>query len=416
MKNIILWLLAIVSILTAAWQRVDLPGASNLNNLLVQGDENDIVYMWDSIHHGIATLINTEDGWSVIGKVPEVKYLFSDNKNFGRFIGIDENGKAYRSNDNGTTWENVLDHEDGSAYFSKACQSQSGTIYIMSLLLIDDIDISMKVFTSNDFGVTWSSEFIIPDASGKWPEAITVGGDGTVYGLMRLFGKNEYELYKSNVEGKMYEKVNSAFISGLENIKEIAAFPSLGRTLMMRSNSELYRSVDGGVTWSSAANEYLVKSIEGFSHHDSGAVLILTKANGFERPKILMSTDNGESWKMLMEIWDEEVERARYSTSDSDRFYFLYKDGLAGGKISDGSWENLSEDLLFDTYFKADINNEKLIIQDCNYNFSMVDLNSKTVAELKTPFQKVDAELVDVIYHDKNSNLNFTVIESDGGG
>lgn len=202
-----------------------------------------------------------------------------------RVVVIDKNGVYYSDND-GVTWTKSYDGVPRTATMSRSDNSITFVAY------------RGNVYQSTDFGESFNKIGSVPDNSKKkyaiWTPRYVKGP---------LYAVSEVDVYK--FEGGTQMKVGS-LPSGELPIKMDGDDSKNNSTLFVKANENLYKSTDGGVTWSGGiawdndANP--PKSIKMFGYNSFCATTEDILYGGSLESYI--SKDAGGSWKKLNK-WGE---------------------------------------------------------------------------------------------------------------
>jgi photosystem II stability/assembly factor-like uncharacterized protein len=184
------------------------------------------------------------------------------------FAGSIEEG-VYRSSDNGQTWVEKL------PAFGMGPMCLSGSTIFASL--------SNYTYRSTDNGETWSNVSALEGASifsYYCQDSLIIAG-----------GRNK--IYKSTDYGNSFLSIDLGFPFGIVNIYSIAA---IGSSLFMATSYDgVYKSEDGGLTWSAANTGMGPKDARALAVSESSTLIAGTHYVGVYR-----STDLGSSWNKSM--------------------------------------------------------------------------------------------------------------------
>ncbi|MCC6462469.1 MAG: hypothetical protein IT260_18520 [Saprospiraceae bacterium] len=214
----------------------------------------------------VATGVDATAGFFVHPATGDV-YTWADN------ISTGEQGKVWRSTDQGLSWQVVLEGLNLQPY--QIAFSPSGGIFIGA------ID---KIWRSLDGGANWTSiEPALTDTYRDVHVAVSTTG--------RLFAFEWYVSKYSDDNGATWHPLQDP----LGNNFYLFSTSSAGDLLAVRENS-LYRSTDNGATWSFASTGILHSTVIDLQHLDNERLLATTNDGLFYSP------DGGANWQL---VWNE---------------------------------------------------------------------------------------------------------------
>ncbi len=196
----------------------------------------------------------------------------------------------YRSTDQGLTWTLT----DPSVQTIAELTSIGDTV----------LGIGRGLFRSSDGGITWESVPAFPDTG--WFEGVTRSGNDFFLGytatLSPRFGSTlgPNAIYRSTDYGLHWDSISSipegASWSGSNYLAYLATLADVSGTLLVASDSTVYRSTDRGVTWTWSGNGFPSgTTVSSFAV--SGEHVATNTAAG-----VFSSTDGGQSWQLQRAI------------------------------------------------------------------------------------------------------------------
>jgi len=273
------------------------------------------------------------------------------------------------SDDNGNTWsspQKLPAGSNGSVYNGNLSQSSSGKLFLTYYKSINLNANNISYITSNDSGLTWSSEntFI----SGPVYASIASAGnnkliiayqnqglyssistnDGISWSVYTAIVSNDTTVYNPKV---VYDKTGKLWLFYQRNIP--SPFPDIKQQDILFRNS-----TDGGLTWGAENNFTTYKGVDYYYN---------VSANG-NYPLVSFSSDRRDSSMFINNIW--------YGiagiTQDNDAPPYLYKYKVSNSTPLTGQHFNIS------TYL------------DCAYGISNVFLNREINGVVQTPLTMYD--------------------------
>lgn len=195
-----------------------------------------------------------------------------------------------------------------------------------------------KLFRSKDCGQTWDTLII---ANSSFDDIIfdPVNPD-IIYG-------SPYHVIKSIDGGDTWMEVGDAYFSPFESVASLAIDPLNSNTLYVGTGEtgvgDLYKSTDGGQSWSSVATNPKLSAVNsGLAFSTDGTVLYAASAEGY----VLKTSDGGVSWDTTMTIPGRDFLQ-HMSVDKSNRIFTA--NVFAGLWFSDDqgqSWHNLDRNLV----------------------------------------------------------------------
>jgi len=205
------------------------------------------------------------------------------------FAGTDGRG-IYRSTDKGDTWISVSQSWPGSRVASLASLSSGRMLAGTSAKNFGGGGVSI----SDDGGATWVPRkgSGIPSYETVWALAATTSGilfAGTGYGTEET---GTYTgVWRSTDGGNTWSQMTNGFSNPYPNVVSLAVSPT-DIIFAGTANNGAYRSTDGGNSWGQASNGLTNNSVTALTSTNSNIVFAGTRGGGVYR-----STDNGSSWE-----------------------------------------------------------------------------------------------------------------------
>ncbi len=178
---------------------------------------------------------------------------------------------VYKSTDGGKTFKNV--GLQGSRYISRILVDPKDSNHVIVGVLGDVFAPSQErgVYVTNDGGKTWTKTLFVSEQSGASDLALDVNNPSVVYAGIWHFkrvpwtfesGGPDDGLYKSTDGGKTWTKLTGHGLpTGITGRIGLAVAPSDGKrvyALIESTQGILWRSDDGGLNWTMTSNDTLV--------------------------------------------------------------------------------------------------------------------------------------------------------------
>jgi photosystem II stability/assembly factor-like uncharacterized protein len=267
---------------------------------------------------GSANLFHTRDGgqtWMTLSAPFENAYLTFLDQNLGyALVSLDVGAGShyvaiFRTLNSGETWTMVFTHEPGTTQSLPHGGMKKGIVFhgvdngwIWGVIPADD---EFYLFKTADGGATWAQ---VTDISLPWVTGgniLDISGlffvnPNTAFMLVRAYlpdGDIQLLIYRSTDYGQTW-----AFQNAMQDSQAMDFIsPDEG---WIASDTTLYHSVDGGITWSAmatsgiSAGEVLLKVDFVDSLH--GWVVSIPDEMTWEPLKLYRTIDGGASWELLL--------------------------------------------------------------------------------------------------------------------
>lgn len=264
--------------------------------------------------------------------------------------------RTWVSSDNGLTWD---DYYFSNTHFQDAtAHPTDGNILFAAGRAYNEGAWKMTYFYSSDAGITWDETELVSSSNTSYghsvavstsnPDIILVGGYESVGGLSTPY------VFKSMDGGAVFTDISppgaSYYFYG------VAIHPSNPDILLAGATTKIYRSDDGGVTWSAGLSQYYNYDIS-FSEVDSDIVMA-----GGNDSKIYLSNDAGQTWSTVTTglsgenikwVVPDAANSSLAYTGSSSGFYSSADGGLSWNENNTGlvlgnvmSMETLGDEIL----------------------------------------------------------------------
>jgi photosystem II stability/assembly factor-like uncharacterized protein len=201
----------------------------------------------------------------------------------------DQTAKLYRSADRGATWYHALDT-------GASCGRSIAFDRVADSAFIACFD---RIFRSDDAGITWVRN--VSPANDVY--GVASSPDGSILAF------SSDTIYRSEDAGASWRVVGTA-PEACPTILALAVSPDAPETLFVGTGQPtfqhlfcggVFRSLDGGASWSSADLGLLISNILIDPQEPSRVFASALRCGGFFCPLggVFMSTDRGETWKDL---------------------------------------------------------------------------------------------------------------------
>jgi photosystem II stability/assembly factor-like uncharacterized protein len=209
-------------------------------------------------------------------KAQNIYGLTIDPEDSARVLAGTNDGGLLETTDGGRTWQEARVGVATRGPRKPAFDPVDGNrVYVGSLP-------GDGLFASSDGGRTWTScTFGSPSI---YVYGVTVGLDRTVY-----VGTAGEGLWKSTDLGASFTRVAGTTIV---DSRSIAIDPTDGRRVFSAGNRGLYRTTDGGTTWTQSITVFTSNVV--IDSHNPNVVYASTQANG-----VLRSADGGETFSAI---------------------------------------------------------------------------------------------------------------------
>lgn len=254
-------------------------------------------------------------------------------------FGVDPDGVLRRSEDLGTSWQNVLGGI-GEVAVSPA-YPQDGTVYARG---------STAFFVSHDRGGHWTQKGGRPDVNLEYNDAFELvtspsfDADGIIFALPQHSDGADW-LLKSVDGGMTWRQISLPESSRRTELALSPAFASDATAYLLIGNS-LYKSADGGESWAliqapQPTGSHLVRVSPDYAV--DGAIFV-----GVYDPQgsggVYRSTGDGHAWTLLTGSVARAVTDYDISPdypNDPTMFVVDYNDGIFRSDNGGGSWTHL---------------------------------------------------------------------------
>ncbi len=298
----------------------------------------------------------------------------------------------FKSTDGGATWEHL----------SSTDPTQDGDWYYVNRVAVNDQGVIIAVarnnavFTSTDGGDSWTKNEPGPHWYSMMEDVVFDPNDGH----KAIVGSINGNIYYTTDSGSTWTEVNivdasDSWISGRVEIAYAASTPNLVYASVDHNSGEIYRSIDGGITWEVLSNP---KHLGSQGWYDNAIWVDPTDADhlvigGLD---LYRSTDGGENWTKISTWWlspdsphaDHHVivNDPGYNGTTNKRVYNASDGGIykadditvANDDADNNGWTNLNHNLgVTQFYGAAGIPGSKITggAQD-NYTLLHTDANS----------------------------------------
>lgn len=251
-----------------------------------------------------------------------------------------------RSLDSGNTWEDMVvvtdlgDNKMGN--FTPVYDAKTGTIFMLHLRNFYDNSKPRGAYmmTSSDGGVTWSDGTLILEKGGIGPgHGIQLSG-GEYDGRLLIPGyKKGAMVYYSDDHGQSWqvtEQLNMGNETEITQLDEDTVVMTTRVNINLAAkHDKIFKhfsfSYDGGVTWSDPEPVMDVITpicMSGLSSY-SGTIYYSGPQEHFSRSniKILQSSDNGESFQVLFDVYEGPAGYSDLETLSNGDIVILFENG-----------------------------------------------------------------------------------------
>ncbi len=141
---------------------------------------------------------------------------------------------------------------------------------------------------STDGGISWNNAVTGINGTGAWIAPIIAHPDSN-----GVFYTARQQLFKTTNNAQSWTQ-HSTGITG--TVRELAISKSNPSVLFATVNTQIYKSADGGKTFSSIQNNLPVKTITGINIHPDSSDIIIASLSGFGSGHIFKSVNGGLNW------------------------------------------------------------------------------------------------------------------------
>ena len=222
------------------------------------------------------------------------------SSNLSTLIGCRFADYVYTSTNFGLTWKQIT--MSGSAYWSKACVSQDGTIMAVSG------GISGYVYVSTNSGNTWLQTLY----SGDWSNGLAMSSDGKYM----IAIQSNTQLYTSNDTGNTWVLRTQ---TGSQNYTGCTMNSSGSVMYYINWWGRIMISTNYGVDWSVLTNSPNGSSVRNISCSGDGRIVVL----GVDSGNIYYSVNTGLTWTIPTSVSPANTNPWKSSAVSGDGSYFL---------------------------------------------------------------------------------------------
>ena len=189
-----------------------------------------------------------------------------------------ENGKVYRSTDEGATWSRVS--ENGWNRITDIIINQNNTVFVGTY--------GTGLFRSTDNGTSWSKLNI--NSNFDDIQAIANGGDGIIYVGCGTVGGDSIGIFRSTNNGEQWSLISPVYSYNYV----YSIFVSLNQTIIASlQDSGIVRTTNNGMTW----NSVRLEPASSFVRIPSGEIFCTNV--GWSEFGVSQSTDDGQTWNQV---------------------------------------------------------------------------------------------------------------------
>lgn len=189
-----------------------------------------------------------------------------------------ENGKVYRSSDEGFTWSLVS--QIGWNRITCITVNENNSVFIGTY--------GTGLFRSTDNGTSWSK--LIINSNFDVIQAIANGGDGVIYAGCGTIGGQSIGIFRSINNGEQWSLISTIYPYNYV----YSLFVSLNQTIIASlQDSGIVRTTDNGVTW----NTVRLEPAASFVGTPSGDIYCTNV--GYDEFGVSRSTDDGQTWNQV---------------------------------------------------------------------------------------------------------------------
>ncbi|MFT5148585.1 MAG: photosystem II stability/assembly factor-like uncharacterized protein [Flavobacteriales bacterium] len=414
---------------TQSWYNMALVVSNTDPEMLITGALN----LWKSNNGGV--LFSKLNSWSAPASI---NYTHADI----HFLKYEENvlycgsdGGVYRSIDNGQAFDDLSSGLAIGQFYSMAITNQDNTIagglqdngsyvgndtgwknYVGADGMesgIDPLD-SDHVFGMIQYGGLYSStdggnsitSHGMATEEGRWvtPMAMNPLGGSLLAGYD--------ELYEFNFETG-WDKVSDFDFP--DPLKDIEFFKANTNTIFVSTKSQMYKSIDGGVSWVNVIGNFIGDISSIYVHPEDENVLWLTQSDIIAGDKVFQSTDGGIFWENISENLPNIASNVIKYDPVSNGLYVGMDDGVYYRSVENSGWVPFDNNLPNVIVSDIEINEEEKIIQISTFGRGIwqsslmgVELHNVDIAllEIISPYETVCGSTMNLDFIVKNNGLN----------
>ncbi|MBP7867682.1 MAG: hypothetical protein KA419_17260 [Acidobacteria bacterium] len=299
---------------------------------LVQ-DPNDAARLWAGIYgQGVYRSVNAGDTWEIASTGLDGSTLWSvdaDRSQSGVLVAAGGGKGAYRTTNGGDTWTPLGGSLAGGTFFSVLGHPTVASRFYLGGLSGEG------AFLSTNQGESWTPVNSGLTALDLWALAVAPTPSPTVYtsGSHRLYRKEESGLSWTELP----QPGTGPWVS------EILVDPSSPSTLLAGTAGEgVFRSINGGNTWSASNTGLTVLDVAGLARAPSDPQVIYAPA-GIGR--VFRSTDGGATWTDASAgLTDQAPSRQVVVDPANPAIAYLAQDSYGVFRTADGgtTWTSVS--------------------------------------------------------------------------
>jgi len=286
-----------ITLVYADWESVGPDGGPI--DFIVQSNVNPDVLYANSVAY-TCRFVRSDDGgltWTRAGDYDQYSYSMA----IGPTDIIYSGGisTVYISTDGAETWNSA--YLGSNVYMMDIlCHPTDSAVVYATGKIYDSGTWNLYYFKSEDCGENWSMAELLSDASGS-SIAFSESAPDTIYIGAMLGSFSGGLLYKSTDGGSSFADITPAEFSSEYETHSIAVHPDDPDILCVSNRYHMYRSADGGSTWT---------EVESSTVYD----LVWSTANtdvvyGSSDTAVYYSTDGGNTWD-----YSSDPESGRYET------------------------------------------------------------------------------------------------------
>lgn len=213
-----------------------------------------------------------------------------------------ENGRVYTSNDYGNTWTERQPAGNDNKMWRAAGVNSSGQYMIVA-------NYTGRLYTSSDYGITWIERQPAGNVNDGW---LNVAVDGTG---QYMASSDNSKLYGSDDYGITWTERQPALTYWTISIDSDGSFWIIGAA----GGSGLYTSSDYGNTWTERQPAGTAQSWDSVACDSDGSFLVVCRNNG----RVYTSNDYGVSWTERQPMGNINVAWCDCSCSSTGQFILL---------------------------------------------------------------------------------------------